>query len=60
MNDLPTPKHDEFREHKLAALRAEIQIAVDQDANGRVSKLNKETLREIQLKGRDRLKGLNS
>lgn len=47
---------DELRERKLAALRADVQIAVDQADDGRVSTFNEETLREVKIQGRERLK----
>lgn len=55
MDDSKAPEKDELREHRLAALRADIQVAVDQADGGRISSFNDETLREARMKGRERI-----
>lgn len=46
---------DELHERKLAALRADIQIAVEQAERGQVSPFNEETLRAVKAQGLERL-----
>jgi antitoxin ParD1/3/4 len=48
-------ERDEMHERKLAALRADIQIAVEQAERGQVSPFNEETLRAVKAQGLERL-----
>jgi antitoxin ParD1/3/4 len=46
---------EELHQQKLAELRREIQIGIDQADRGEVSPFTEETLKEAKAKGRERL-----
>jgi len=47
---------EELHQHKLAELRREIQLGIDQAERGEVSPLTESTFDEVRSKGRERLK----
>ena len=49
-------EREELHQQKLAELRREIQIGIDQANQGQVSPFNEAALDEVQTRGRKRLK----
>jgi len=49
-------EREELHQQKLAELRREIQIGIDQADRGQVSPFNEAALEDVQARGRERLK----
>lgn len=49
-------EREELHQQKLADLRREIQIGIDQAVRGQVSPFNETTLERVKAEGRERLK----